>query len=168
MSIGDRPAYNPLEALKATPAWAYTFLAIRFLGLALVVPIIEEFFLRGFLMRFVQDDQWWQVPFGKVTPLAVVVGTAVPMLMHPAELAGRLRLVQPRHLADDPHQKHLGLRRRPRRHELPPGRLRRHATPVATLVEATEAAELARMHAEGGSDCGFWIVDCGLGVLFVR
>ena len=85
--LGERPAYNPLEQLKATPAWAYTFLVIRFIGLALVVPIIEEFFLRGFLMRFVQDDaQWWQVPFGKVTPLAVVVGTAVPMLMHPAEL----------------------------------------------------------------------------------
>jgi CAAX protease family protein len=85
--FGDRPAFNPLEQLKSTPAWAWTFLAIRFVGLALVVPVIEEFFLRGFLMRFVQDDsKWWQVPFGKVTPLAAVVGTAVPMLMHPAEL----------------------------------------------------------------------------------
>ena len=26
------------------------------------------------------------MPFGQVTPLAVVVGTAVPMLMHPGEL----------------------------------------------------------------------------------
>ena len=87
VKMGDRPAFNPLDALQPTPAWAYTFLAIRFVGLALVVPIIEEFFLRGFLMRFVQDDgAWWQVPFGKVTPLAAVVGTAVPMLMHPAEL----------------------------------------------------------------------------------
>ncbi len=87
VSMGDRPAFNPLEALKATPSWAYVFLGIRFLGLALVVPIIEEFFLRGFLMRFVQDDAAWStIPFGKVTPLAVVVGTAVPMLMHPAEL----------------------------------------------------------------------------------
>jgi CAAX protease family protein len=86
VSLGDRPAFNPLEQLRATPIWAYTFLAIRFLGLALVVPIIEEFFIRGFLMRFVQDDQWWKVPFGKVTPLAAVIGTAVPMLMHPAEL----------------------------------------------------------------------------------
>lgn len=86
VSLGDRPAYNPLEALKATPAWAYTFLVIRFIGLALVVPIIEELFLRGFLMRFVQDDAaWWTVPFGKVTPLAIVAGTAVPMLMHPSE-----------------------------------------------------------------------------------
>ena len=39
----------------ATPGWAYTFLAIRFLGLALIVPIIEEFFLRGFLMRYVMN-----------------------------------------------------------------------------------------------------------------
>jgi CAAX prenyl protease-like protein len=59
---------------------------VRFLGLALVVPIIEEFFLRGMVMRFVIRDAWWEVPFGQVTPLAVVVGTAVPMLMHPGEL----------------------------------------------------------------------------------
>jgi CAAX prenyl protease-like protein len=86
LGLGERPAYNPLEQLAHNPAWAYTFLAIRFVGLALVVPVIEEFFLRGFLMRFVQQDVWWEVPFGTVTPLAIVVGTAVPMLMHPAEL----------------------------------------------------------------------------------
>jgi CAAX prenyl protease-like protein len=85
--LGARPAYNPLEQLAATPAWAYTFLAIRFVGLALVVPIIEEFFLRGLVMRFVVRENWWDVPFGEVTPLAAVVGTVVPMLMHPAELS---------------------------------------------------------------------------------
>ena len=79
LGLGDRPAYNPLDQLAATPAWAYTFLAIRFVGLALVVPIIEEFFLRGFLMRFVDarrlvgsplrrsDDRW-----------PIVVGTLFP------------------------------------------------------------------------------------------
>src|SRR5271169_6242841 len=46
-----RPAFDPLGQLSATPAWAWTFLAIRFFGLAVVVPVIEEFFLRGFLMR---------------------------------------------------------------------------------------------------------------------
>jgi CAAX prenyl protease-like protein len=85
-SLGERPSFNPLEALKATPAWAWTFLVIRFIGLAIIVPIIEEFFLRGFLMRYVQDGEWWKIPFGTVTSLAVVVGTAVPMLMHPGEL----------------------------------------------------------------------------------
>jgi hypothetical protein len=58
LGFGERPAYNPLDQLRDTPAWAYTFLAIRFLGLALVVPIVEEFFLRGFLMRFVMSDRW--------------------------------------------------------------------------------------------------------------
>jgi CAAX protease family protein len=86
LGFGDRPAFNPLAELADTPAWAYTFLAIRFIGLALVVPIIEEFFLRGCVMRYVVDPTFWEVPFGRVTQLAVVVGTAVPMLMHPGEL----------------------------------------------------------------------------------
>lgn len=86
LGLGERPAYNPLEQLAATPVWAYTFLAIRFLGLAVVVPIIEEFFLRGFVMRMVIRDDWWNVPFGTVTRAAVVAGTLVPMLMHPGEL----------------------------------------------------------------------------------
>ena len=64
----------------------YGFLAIRFLGLALIVPIIEEFFLRGFLMRFVMDPDWWEIPFGHVNFLAILAGTAVPMLMHPGEM----------------------------------------------------------------------------------
>jgi CAAX prenyl protease-like protein len=86
LGFGDRPAFSPLDELSATPTWAYTFLAIRFLGLALIVPIIEEFFLRGFLMRFVVRDSWWTVPFGTLTRTAAVIGTAVPMLMHPGEL----------------------------------------------------------------------------------
>ncbi len=86
LGLGERPAFNPLAELAATPAWAYTFLVIRFLGLALIVPIIEEFFLRGFLMRFVIRENWWTVPFGTLTPAAAIIGTAVPMLMHPAEL----------------------------------------------------------------------------------
>ena len=131
---GDRPAYNPLEATGRHARLGLHIPVIRFLGLALIVPIIEEFFLRGFLMRFVVRDDWWEVPFGKVTPLAVVVGTPFPMLMHPAELLAAARLVQPRHLADDPHQQHLGLRRRPRRHEPAARHLRRHATAVAVVV----------------------------------
>ena len=60
---GPRPAFNPLEELEAMPVWAYTFLAIRFFGLVAVVPVIEEFFLRGFLLRLVVDQDWWKVPF---------------------------------------------------------------------------------------------------------
>ena len=87
LGLGPRPAYNPLEQLVAAPAWAYAFLIVRFAGLAGVVPVIEEFFLRGFLMRVVVNEKWWGVPFGVVTPAAVAVGTLVPVLYHPEKLA---------------------------------------------------------------------------------
>jgi len=80
-----RSAFNPFEHMADRRA-AWAFLAVRFFGLALVVPLIEEFFLRGFIMRFVMARDWWEVPFGTVTTTAVVVGTVFPMLMHPAEL----------------------------------------------------------------------------------
>ncbi len=86
LGLGERPAFNPLAELADTPVWAYTFLGIRFIGLAFVVPIIEEFFLRGFIMRWAVREEWWDVPFGQVTLLAAILGTAVPMLMHPGEL----------------------------------------------------------------------------------
>jgi uncharacterized protein len=87
VASGERAGFNPLEQLKNQPAWAWTFLAIRFFGLAIVVPVIEEFFLRGCAMRFVMERDWWKVPFGKVNGLAIVVGTVLPMLSHPEILA---------------------------------------------------------------------------------
>lgn len=86
IGAGSRSAFNPFHELAGHPVWAWTFLAVRFLGLVAVVPLIEEFFLRGFVMRFVVDRDWWDVPFGKANRLAIVLGTAVPMLMHPGEL----------------------------------------------------------------------------------
>jgi CAAX prenyl protease-like protein len=86
VGTGQRSSFNPLEQLGAHSAWAWAFLAIRFFGLVAVVPVIEEFFLRGFVMRLPVEGDWWQVPFGKVNGLALVLGTAIPMLAHPAEL----------------------------------------------------------------------------------
>lgn len=88
LSMGERPGFNPFDpAYQLSAAGAWTFMAVRFLGLVAVVPVIEEFFLRGFVMRFVIERDWWAVPFGKVTGLAVVLGTLVPVLMHPEWLA---------------------------------------------------------------------------------
>jgi len=86
IGAGDRAAFNPFVELAAKPPYAWAFLAVRFLGLVAVVPIVEEFFLRGWLMRFVMERNWWEVPFGKAGATAIVLGTAVPMLMHPGEL----------------------------------------------------------------------------------
>jgi CAAX prenyl protease-like protein len=85
LDLGRRSAFNPLAEFDNAPA-AWSFLAVRLVGLVAVVPVIEEFFLRGFVMRFLVDANWWKVPFGEVNRTAVVAGTLVPMLAHPAEL----------------------------------------------------------------------------------
>ncbi len=85
IGLGGRPEYNPLKELAASPAWAWGFLAIRFLGLVVIVPIIEEFFLRGFLMRLVMEQDWWKVPFGRASAGAIAVSIVVPVLTHPTE-----------------------------------------------------------------------------------
>ena len=82
VELGQRSGFDPLKELADNPAWAYGFLAIRLFGLVLVVPVMEEFFLRGFVMRYVVDPEWWKLPFGRVNTAAIVAGTAVPMLMH--------------------------------------------------------------------------------------
>src|SRR4051812_20512074 len=61
-------------------------MALRLFGLTCVIALAEELFLRGVIMRFVMQPDWWNVPFGQASTLALVVGTVVPMLMHPAEL----------------------------------------------------------------------------------
>lgn len=90
LGTGERSAFNPLEQMASNPLAAWSFLAVRFVGLALLVPVIEEFFLRGFMMRFVVHEKWWQVPLGTVNRTALIAGTAVPMLMHPGEMLASL------------------------------------------------------------------------------
>lgn len=86
LGFGERTAFNPLERIES-PAERYAFLAVRFLGLALLVPIVEELMIRGWLMRTVISPNLWRVPFGRVTVLSVVAGTAFPVLTHPEKLA---------------------------------------------------------------------------------
>lgn len=86
LALGQRPAYNALGALGET-ALGYAFLAVRFFGLVLLVPVIEEAFLRAFLMRFVMHDNWSEIPFGVVNRTAMAAGIVVPVLYHPEHLA---------------------------------------------------------------------------------
>jgi len=86
LAIGERSAFNPLSELASSPILSYGFLVVRFIGLVLVVPVIEEMFLRGFLMRFFVAPDWWRVPMGTVNSAAIMAATVVPMLMHPGEI----------------------------------------------------------------------------------
>lgn len=71
-----RSGFNPFTYWpEDDPAWRFFF--IRMLGLALLVPLMEEFFLRGFLLRFIADqDSWMTLSVGTATP-AVWAATAV-------------------------------------------------------------------------------------------
>ncbi len=80
-----RPEFNPWESFAGEELQRQVFLAFRFVGLVLVVPVIEEMFLRGFVMRYTQADRWWEVPWGVADRTALLAGTAIPMLLHPAE-----------------------------------------------------------------------------------
>lgn len=86
LGFGPRTAFNPFEHFGHTPL-CYGFLVVRFIGLALVVPLFEELMLRGWLLRNVVSPNFWKVEFGRLTTQAIIVGTAFPMLYHPEKMA---------------------------------------------------------------------------------
>jgi uncharacterized protein len=58
------------------PLLYWCIVVARFLRLVIVVPLVEEIFWRGFLMRYLISEQFQKVPFGKYSHLsfwAVVV-----------------------------------------------------------------------------------------------
>jgi len=80
-----RPAFNPFDELKSNPTWMWQFMAIRFTGLVIIVPFIEEFFLRGFLMRYIDDPDWDEIPLGLATEKAILGVVAYGIVAHLGE-----------------------------------------------------------------------------------
>jgi uncharacterized protein len=83
VDFGARAAFDPFAHWAGRPLMAGGFIALRLIGLALIVPLIEEFFLRGFLVRFVTAADWRQVKLAQASRLAIAVSIAAPMLWHP-------------------------------------------------------------------------------------
>ncbi|NBX28849.1 CAAX prenyl protease-related protein [bacterium] len=83
--IGERAAFDPFAAFGDTGPLAGAFLGLRFLGLVVIVPLAEELFLRGFLMRFVVREEFWGVPFGTLTAAAAGACALYAAASHPAE-----------------------------------------------------------------------------------
>ncbi len=86
--LGARTAFDP--GLIPSPIGRIGFLAVRFVGLAALVPLIEELFWRSFLMRWLIDPAFTRVPIGRVTPFAVAVTSVLFGLEHPEWLPGLL------------------------------------------------------------------------------
>ncbi|HEV3255997.1 MAG TPA: CAAX prenyl protease-related protein [Gemmataceae bacterium] len=84
-----RPAFNPFDGI-ADPAARCGFIVVRLAGLALLVPVAEELFWRGFLLRWLIAPDWQSQPIGRMTPLSFAVVTLLFTLAHPEWLAAAI------------------------------------------------------------------------------
>jgi CAAX prenyl protease-like protein len=85
--LGKRSGLDPATL---SPGWKWPFIVIRFAGLVLLVPLIEELFWRSFLIRWLINPDFTKVPIGKVTLMAAGVTSAVFALAHPEWLPALL------------------------------------------------------------------------------
>ncbi|MCS7305444.1 MAG: CPBP family glutamic-type intramembrane protease [Thermoguttaceae bacterium] len=89
IDLGARSGFDPFRVFHQQPVWLlWAFVALRLFGMIGVVALVEEFFLRGFLMRYVLQADWWQAPIGSLRPAALVACVLYAVLSHPAELFG--------------------------------------------------------------------------------
>ncbi len=85
MSIGSPSAsFLPLDPAGAL---IWPLVILRWIGAALVVPVMEELFWRSFLMRWIQSPQFESVVPQRVALKAVVLSTFVFVLAHTLWLA---------------------------------------------------------------------------------
>jgi hypothetical protein len=77
------PGLNPFQLYPAAEAWG--LFACRVAGIALVVPVMEELFWRGFLMRWLIQDDFAAVPLGTYAPVSFWVTTILFASVHGAE-----------------------------------------------------------------------------------
>lgn len=85
--LGHRTAFNPFAAI-GNPVLRALFFALRFSGLVVVVPYVEELFYRSLLLRIVtHPEDWYGSTVGKFNATALAVNIAFFALSHPEWLA---------------------------------------------------------------------------------
>jgi len=73
--------FNP-DTFAGQPAAYWTTVLLRFLRLVIVVPLVEEIFWRGFLLRYFINDKFTAVPFGAFSWFSFAVVTIGFTLVH--------------------------------------------------------------------------------------
>lgn len=85
LGFADRSEGFDPSTLKADGAAIHAFfIVMRFCRLVVIVPLVEEIFWRGFLMRLLADPEgdYWKVPFGTHHVRSLIVVTALFVLAH--------------------------------------------------------------------------------------
>ena len=73
--------FNP-DLFVAQPAFFWSTVAFRFLRLVVVVPLVEEIFWRGFLLRYLIDENFDRVTVGTFGWVSFVTVTLAFALAH--------------------------------------------------------------------------------------
>lgn len=79
--------FLPLD-LRGQPIWP--LIAVRWIGAALIVPVMEELFWRAFLMRWIESPSFETVDPRRIGLKAIALSTFVFMLAHTLWLAAIL------------------------------------------------------------------------------
>lgn len=83
--LSEPQIVNPYEL---TGSLALPWIAIRLLGSSIVVPVMEELFWRSFLLRYLVNPDFRQVPIGTLTTSAVAISVVLFGVEHNQWLAG--------------------------------------------------------------------------------
>jgi CAAX prenyl protease-like protein len=73
--LGQSKEFNPLEQFSSW-SWAFVWISFRMIGAVVIVPIMEELFWRSFLLRYLINPNFKQVPLGAFSWLSFC-GTVV-------------------------------------------------------------------------------------------
>lgn len=84
-----RPSFNPFESIESR-AMLILFMLLRFAMLAAIVPLAEEIFIRGFLVRITDHSQWWKSDLTKLAPMALVIASIYGAVSHPGEIVAAI------------------------------------------------------------------------------
>jgi CAAX prenyl protease-like protein len=84
--LGTRAAHDPFAGEGAT-AGRVAFVIVRLIGLAAIVPVMEEIFWRGFVARYLISDDFRSVPQGVFTRASFTIVTVAFAAVHPEILA---------------------------------------------------------------------------------
>jgi len=87
--LGVRTGFDPYTALRE-PMQRSLFLAIRFYGLVVMVPLMEEIFWRSFLLRWLTDPDFYKLQIGDFSRNAFLITSGAFAIAHPEWLAAFL------------------------------------------------------------------------------
>ena len=79
----SRPSFDPFTLEDSGVRTAFLF--FRILLLAVIVPLIEELFLRGWFVRWVEDPEWENLSLRGLSWKALLAASAYGVLTHPTE-----------------------------------------------------------------------------------